>query len=35
MPLYMDIHNHIPGLTREGARDAHARDLVLHDRSYY
>jgi hypothetical protein len=32
MPLYMDIHNHIPGLTREGVIDAHARDLAVQDK---
>ena len=28
MPLYMDIHNYIPGLTKDGIRDAHAKDLA-------
>lgn len=32
MPLYMDIHNHIPGLTREGVTEAHARDLAVQDK---
>jgi len=27
MPLYMDIHNYIPGLTKDGIRVAHAKDL--------
>ena len=27
MPLYMDIHKHIPGLTDEAATGAHAKDL--------
>jgi hypothetical protein len=27
MPLYMDVHNHIEGLTAEGVADAHRRDL--------
>jgi hypothetical protein len=32
MPLYLDIHNHIPGLTREKVIDAHARDLAVQDK---
>ena len=28
MPLYMDIHKHIPGLTKEAIAGAHAADLV-------
>ena len=27
MPLFMDIHNYIPGLTRDAIRSAHAKDL--------
>jgi hypothetical protein len=27
MPLYMDIHNYIPGLTKDAIRNAHAKDL--------
>ena len=27
MPLYMDIHNHVEGLTAEAVADAHRRDL--------
>ena len=27
MPLYMDIHKHVPGLTAEAVAGAHARDL--------
>jgi hypothetical protein len=27
MPLFMDVHNHIPGLTKEAVADAHAKDL--------
>jgi hypothetical protein len=37
MPLYLDIHKHIPGLTDEAAEGAHARDLELqknHDVEY-
>ena len=29
MPLYMDVHNHIPGLTREGLAEAHAKDIKI------
>lgn len=29
MPLYLDIHNHVPGLTAEAAAGAHARDLEV------
>ena len=29
MPLYMDIHKHIPGLTAEAVAGAHAKDLEL------
>jgi hypothetical protein len=28
MPLYMDIHNHIPGLTKEAIAGAHAADVA-------
>jgi hypothetical protein len=28
MPLFMDIHKHVPGLTKEGVEGAHARDLA-------
>ena len=28
MPLYLDIHRHIPGLTTEALADAHAKDLA-------
>ena len=28
MPLYMDIHEHVEGLTAEGVTDAHAKDLA-------
>ena len=28
MPLFMDVHNHIPGLTKEAVADAHAKDLA-------
>jgi hypothetical protein len=29
MPLYLDEHEHIPGLTAEAVADAHARDLAV------
>jgi hypothetical protein len=29
MPLYLDIHKHIPGLTDEAATGAHAKDLEI------
>ena len=29
MPLYLDEHEHIPGLTKEAVADAHARDMVV------
>jgi hypothetical protein len=29
MPLYLDTHNHIDGLTAAGIADAHARDLEV------
>jgi len=29
MPLYMDIHHHLEGLTAEGAAEAHANDLEI------
>lgn len=29
MPLYMDIHKHIPGLTADAVKGAHARDLEV------
>lgn len=28
MPLYMDIHNHIPGLTKDAIAGAHAADVA-------
>lgn len=37
MPLYMDIHKHIDGLTPEAAADAHMKDLAAqgeHDVEY-
>jgi len=29
MPLYLDIHNHVPGLTAEAVTGAHAKDLEV------
>ena len=29
MPLYLDTHKHVPGLTAEAVAGAHARDLEV------
>ena len=29
MPLFMDIHQHVPGLTKEAIEEAHAKDLEI------
>lgn len=29
MALFLDIHNHVPGLTKEAVAGAHARDLEV------
>ena len=29
MPLYLDVHNKIDGLTGDAAKDAHAKDLQV------
>jgi peptidyl-tRNA hydrolase len=29
MPLYMDIHKHIPGLTAAAVKGAHAKDVEV------
>ena len=29
MPLYMDVHKHVEGLTPEGVADAHRRELEV------
>jgi hypothetical protein len=37
MPLFMDIHNHIPGLTKDAVAGAHQKDLEIqgkHDVKY-
>ncbi|HTK81012.1 MAG TPA: DUF4242 domain-containing protein [Bacteroidota bacterium] len=31
MPLFMDIHTHVPGLTDDAAEGAHAKDLETQD----
>ena len=32
MPLFIDRHKHVPGLTEAAAADAHARDLATQDK---
>ena len=32
MPLYMDVHHHVEGLTKEAVAGAHARDLEVQGR---
>lgn len=32
MPLYMDTHNRVEGLTAEGVADAHRRDLETQEK---
>ena len=32
MPLFMDVHNHIPGLTAEAVAQAHAADVKTQDK---
>jgi len=32
MPLFMDIHKHVPGLTKEGVAAAHAKDLEIQEK---
>jgi hypothetical protein len=37
MPLYIDIHRHVPGLTAGAVHDAHQKDLAVqgkHDVEY-
>ena len=37
MPLYMDVHHHVEGLTRDAVAGTHARDLEVqgqHDVDY-
>jgi Protein of unknown function (DUF4242) len=38
MPLYLDTHKHIPGLTAEGLAEAHAADVAVqgkHNVNYF
>jgi Protein of unknown function (DUF4242) len=32
MPLYLDVHHKIPGLTGAAVNDAHQKDLTVQDR---
>ena len=32
MPLYMDVHNRVEGLTAEAVAGAHAKDLEIQDK---
>ncbi len=32
MPLYMDIHHHVPGLTPEAVAGAHEKDLEVQEK---
>jgi hypothetical protein len=32
MPLFMDIHKHVPGLTKEGVAAAHVKDLEIQEK---
>lgn len=32
MPLYLDTHRHVEGLTAAAVSDAHARDLEVQDK---
>jgi hypothetical protein len=32
MPLYLDVHNRVEGLTREAVENAHRRDLEVQDK---
>jgi len=32
MPLYMDIHQHVPGLTKAAVADAHSKDLAIQEK---
>jgi hypothetical protein len=32
MPLYMDIHQHVPGLTKQAVSGAHQRDLEVQEK---
>lgn len=32
MPLFLDVHEHIPGLTAAAVADAHSKDLQVQDK---
>ena len=32
MPLFMDVHNHVEGLTADAVAGAHARDLEVQEK---
>jgi hypothetical protein len=32
MPLYIDVHKKLEGLTAEAVREAHAKDLAIQDK---
>jgi hypothetical protein len=32
MPLFMDVHNHVPGLTADAVKQAHAADVKTQDK---
>jgi hypothetical protein len=32
MPLFMDVHNHVPGLTAEAVAGAHQKDLEIQEK---
>ena len=32
MPLFMDVHNHIPGLTKDAVAGAHQKDLETQEK---
>jgi hypothetical protein len=32
MPIYLDIHHHVEGLTKDAVEGAHARDLEVQDK---
>jgi hypothetical protein len=32
MPLYLDVHNKIEGLTKEASQEAHRRDLAVQEK---
>ena len=32
MPRYMDVHKKVPGVTKKGVAEAHAKDLEVQDK---